>query len=54
LGTVGHPAAAPCTLGASTIINFVIDVTVTAQLHVGVEFHRQIRFAQWLGTTVSL
>jgi hypothetical protein len=33
---VEHSAAAPWTLEASTVINFVIDVTVTARLLIGV------------------
>jgi hypothetical protein len=50
LGTVGHPAAAPRTLGASTVTNFVIDVAVTAQLLIGVASSAWIRAASWSGT----
>jgi hypothetical protein len=50
LGTVGHPAAAPCTLGASTVTNFVIDVAVTAQLLISVASSAWIRVAPWSGT----
>jgi hypothetical protein len=44
---VEHPAAAPCTLEASAVINFVIDVTVTARLLIGVASSAWIRAAPW-------
>jgi hypothetical protein len=46
---VGHPAAAPRTLGASVVTNFVINAAVTAQLLIGVASSAWIRAAPWSG-----
>jgi hypothetical protein len=48
--TVENLAAEPCTLEASTVINFVINATVTARLLIGVATSAWIRAAPWSGT----
>jgi hypothetical protein len=48
--TVEHPGAAPCTLEASTVINFVINATVTTQLLIGVATSAWICATPWSRT----